>query len=84
MVGDKLGASCQNDFGVSTDVIMVVMSVENLGDLPALLIGECQASFVIQWINSKGLSGLWAGDQIVEITIGVASCLVKVSYNSTG
>jgi hypothetical protein len=53
-------------------MVMVLMGVENLGDLPALGFGCAQAFFMVQRVNGQGLTGVRAGNQVIEIAKTVA------------
>ena len=46
---------------------MVLMGVENLGDLPAIGFGCAEAFFMVQRVNGQRLAGLGAGDQVVVV-----------------
>jgi len=47
------------------------MGVQDLGYFPAFFLGGLQALFMIQGVDGQGLTGFAAGDQIVEVAVGV-------------
>ena len=69
---DDLGTGCRHHRGVATGVVMVLMRVEDLGDLPAFSLGCSQAFLVVQRVYSQRLARVGAGNQVVEVAVGVA------------
>ena len=56
---------------VAVDVVVVLVGVEDLGDLPAGFFGRIQAFLAVQRVDGQRFAGLGAGDQVVEITVGI-------------
>ena len=56
---------------VAARVIAMLMRVQDLGDRPAILLGGRQALLVIERIDGQRFAGFLAGDQVVEVAIGV-------------
>jgi len=52
-------------------VVVVFVRIQDLGNGPAFVLGGLQAFLVIQGVDREGLAGLAAGDEVVEITVGV-------------
>ena len=64
--------ACRGDHGIVTaGVVVVLMRVQNLCDLPAFYFGRGQRLFRVQRVNRQRLAGLGAGDQVVEVAVGV-------------
>ena len=57
--------------GITAGVVQVFVGVEYLGDIPPPLLCPGQAFLVIQGIHCHGLPRFRAGDQVVEIAVGV-------------
>lgn len=57
---------------VATDVIAMLMGIQDLGDLPAPIPGGRKTLPEVQWIDRQRVAGFRARDQIVEIAVGVA------------
>ena len=70
-VGKQFGASGGNHLLVAAGMITMLMGVHYLSDVPALVFGSGQAFLVIQRIDSQRVSGFRAGDEIVEVAVGV-------------
>jgi hypothetical protein len=66
------GAGCRHHGRVAANVVMVLMGVENLGDLPAIGFGCAKAFFMVQRVNGQGFTGVRAGNQVIEIAQAVA------------
>ena len=71
-VGEQLRTGRLDHRAVATRVVAVLVGIEHLRDLPALVLGPRQALVVVQRVDGKRLAGLRAGDQVVEIAVGVA------------
>ena len=52
-------------------MVAVFMRIKDLRNVPACCLGSVQAFFVIQRIDGQGLSGFGAGDQVVEVPVGI-------------
>ena len=65
------GSGCCDHCPIAADVIAVLMGVKDLGNLPAMFAGTCQALFMVERVDSQGLARFRAGDQIIKIAIGV-------------
>ena len=72
VVRDHLGAGRRDHGRVAAGVVVVLVGVEDLRDLPALVLGRGQALLVVQRIDRQRLAGLGAGDQVVVVAVGVA------------
>jgi hypothetical protein len=73
VVRDDLGPGGCHDGVIAAGVIPMLVGVEQLGDLPAPNLRPRQAFFMIDRVDGECLAGLGAGNQIIEITVGVAS-----------
>src|SRR5262249_24882292 len=58
--------------GIAAGVIVVLVGVENLGDLPAVALCRSQAHAPLERVDGKGLAGLRTGDQIVKVAQGIS------------
>ena len=58
---------------VAANVVVVLMGVQYLGDAPALVFGYFQALGAVQRVYGQGLASLRAGNQVIEITVGIGS-----------
>ena len=56
---------------VAVNVVVVLVGVEDLGDLPAGFFGRIEALFTVQRVDGQRLAGLGAGDEVVEIAVGI-------------
>ena len=72
-VGENLGAGGSHYRAVATRVIVMLVGVQHLGDTPAARGRRRETLGVVERIDGQRLAGLPAGDEIVEITVGVAS-----------
>ena len=72
-MGQHLGACDIHHRLVATDVVVVLMGVQYLGDAPTLVFGCLQAFGAVQRVYGQGLASLWAGNQVIEIAVGVGS-----------
>ncbi len=72
-VCQHLGASGIYHRLVATNVVVVLMGVEYLGDIPALLLGDFQALGAVQRVYGQGLASLRAGNEVIEISVSVGS-----------
>ena len=61
------GAGRCDDVVVAADVVVVLMRVEDLGDVKSSLFGDAQARAVIERIDGERLAGLFASDQVVVL-----------------
>jgi hypothetical protein len=52
-------------------VIAVLVRIQDLSNLPAMLLGCGQALQVVQRVDGKGFAGLRADDQVIEVAIRV-------------
>src|SRR5262250_3349243 len=66
-----LGAGRRDYLLVAAGVVAVLMGVEDLCDRPPPRAGESEALLVVERIDREGLAGLPAGDEVVEVAIGV-------------
>ena len=74
------GVFVRNDFRtrgiydalVATRVVGMLMRVEDLRDRPATLIRHVQTLREVERVYRQRLASLRAGDQVVEITVGIA------------
>ena len=72
MVRDHLGAGGRHHGRVAADVVVVLVGVQDLGDLPALDPGGRQCLFMVQRVDCKSFPGVRAGHQVVEVAQRVA------------
>ena len=72
VVGNDFGPSCSHHGHVSANMVVMLMRVENLGDLPALGFGCAQAFFMVQRINGQCFARVRAGNQVIEVAQTVA------------
>ena len=72
MVRDQLGARRCDDRIVAARMVVVRMGVQDLGNLPSARLCRREAFFVVQRIDRKRLAAVRAGDQVVEVAIGIA------------
>lgn len=68
-MGQNFGAGRRHHAVVTADMVVMVMGVQNLGDLPALFLGGGQALVILQRIDGQRLAAIRAGDQIIEIAV---------------
>ena len=52
-------------------MVAVFVRVQDLGDVPARFLGGPQAFLVIQGVDGERLAGFVAGDQVIEVAVGV-------------
>ena len=72
-MGQQTRASRGDQRAVAAGMIGVFVGVEHLGDIPAEFPRPGQAFLVVQRVDGHGLAGFGAGDQVVEIAVGVSS-----------
>jgi hypothetical protein len=52
-------------------MVAMFVRVQDLGDVPPFFLGGLQTLFMIQGVDGQGLAGFAAGDEVVEIAVGV-------------
>lgn len=72
LVCDDFGAGRRDHCLVSTDVVAVLMRVEDLGYRPTMLFSGGEALFVIQWVDRQRFTGFGAGDQVIKVSVRVS------------
>ena len=70
-MGQQLGAGGGDHGAVAAGVIAMLMGIENLGDLPAPVLGGIEAQLSLQRVDGQGLARFGTGNEIVEVAIGV-------------
>ncbi len=85
LVRDERSPGGRHHGPVAPGMVAMLVSVEDLGDLPAIGLGPSQALLVIQRVYGHGFAAFRTDDEIVEISIGVTRpdllynhCLVPV------
>ena len=58
---------------IAASMVMVLMGVENLGDVPSRFFGSLQTLLTVQGIDGQRFTGLRTGNEIVEIAVRVGS-----------
>ncbi len=71
LVRQQLGAGRSDHGAVAAGMIAVLVRIQNLSDLPAVLLGRGQALLMIQRIDGQRFTRFRAGDQVVEVAIRV-------------
>ena len=56
---------------VAARMVAMLVRVQDLGDVPPFFLGGHQTLLMVQGVDGQGLAGFAAGDEIVEIAIGV-------------
>jgi len=67
----QLGAGRRDNLLVTAGMVVVLVSVEDLGDVPALCLGGGQTFLMVERIDRQRLAGFSAGHQIIEVATGV-------------
>ena len=73
LVGKQLRTGRLNHRCVTANVVRVFVRVENLCDLPTIFLRASQALLVVERINRQRLTRFAAGDQVMEVSVGVSS-----------
>src|SRR6185312_10059578 len=71
LVRQNLGARRPDETRIAARVIPMLVGVQDLGDLPAFLSRRLQAEPPLQRIDRQRLTGLRAGNEVVEIAVGI-------------
>ena len=50
----------------------MLVSIENLGNRPAIFFGGCKTLAVVSHVYGQCLASFFAGDKLVKITLGIA------------
>ena len=64
---EHLCAGRTDEPGIAAGVIAVLVSIQDLPDLPAPRLRRRKTALPVEWIHREGFPGLGAGDEIVEI-----------------
>jgi len=73
VVGNKFCFRCSNDRVVPSDVVVVFVGVEHLGNLPALDPGAVKHLLRIQRVDRKRFACFRAGNQVAIVAKGIGS-----------
>ena len=72
LVGNDLGTGRPDHALVAARMVPVLVGVQDLSDMPALVTGNGEAFLVLEGVDGQRLARLGAGDQVIEIAVGVA------------
>jgi len=73
LMGHQLRIGGRDHGPIAARVIAVLVSIQDLRDLPPLVFSSCQTFAVIQGVDSQSFTAICAYDQIIEIAIRVGS-----------
>src|SRR5580658_16327 len=83
-MGQHPGMGRRDQAGIAAGVVAVLVSVQDLGDGPALRTRRGLAQAPLQRIDRQRLAGLRAGDEIVEIAVIVGGPDAFDDHDLTG